>query len=124
MKINQLGTLAIIGVVASFTAACGGSPIRPTAVNPPLSDLASTTALKLTTLQQVAVDQMCTAKSVIYDEYGNEIPEAAPDASTTDAPATPSVVCEAPAAPEQPQDAAVVSDPSSMESARFAHLSR
>lgn len=126
MKVNQLGTLAILGVVASFTAACGGGPTKPSAAIPSLGGEASAASVRLTNFQQgAAVNQMCTAKSVTYDDYGNEITEApATEASTADAPAAPPVVCDAPAAPDPPQDDAVISDLSSMDSARFARLRR
>jgi hypothetical protein len=120
MKVNQLGTLAILGVVASFTVACGGGPTKPSAAIPPFGGDTSATSVKLTNFQEVAVDQMCTAKAVSYDDYGNEIPEA----STTEAPATPPVVCDPPAAPDQPEDDVVITDLSSMDSARFARLHR
>ena len=124
MKVNQLGTLAILGVVASFTVACGGGPTKPSAAIPSFGGDNSATSVKLTNFQEVAVDQMCTAKSVTYDDYGNEIPDApAPDGATGDA-ATPPVVCDPPAAPDQPQDEVAITDLSSMDSARFAHVSR
>ena len=34
MKINQFGVVGIIGVVVSMTAACGGNPVKPGALNP------------------------------------------------------------------------------------------
>jgi hypothetical protein len=121
MKVNQLGTLAILGVVASFTVACGGGPTKPSAAIPSFGGETSATSVTLTNFQQeVAVDQMCTAKAVTYDDYGNEIP----DASTTEAPAAPLVVCDPPAAPDQPQDDVVITDLSSMDSARFSRLHR
>jgi hypothetical protein len=120
MKVNQLGTLAILGVVASFTMACGGGPTKPSVAIPSFGGETSATSVTLTNFQGVAVDQMCTAKAVTYDEYGNEIP----DAPTTEAPATPPVVCDPPAAPDQPQDNVVITDPAWMDTARFAHVSR
>ena len=34
MKINLFGVIGIVGVVASITAACGGNPVKPGALNP------------------------------------------------------------------------------------------
>jgi len=34
MKINLFGVAGIVGVVASMTAACGGNPLKPGALNP------------------------------------------------------------------------------------------
>jgi len=34
MKINLFGIVGIVGVVASMTAACGGNPVKPGALNP------------------------------------------------------------------------------------------
>ena len=113
MKINQLGTLAIIGVVVSFTAACSGSPTTPTAANPSLGDGASAASVNLLNFQSVgAVDETCTSQPPTFDEDGNQ----------TD---TPPVTCDASAAADQPQDDVVINDPPPMDSARFArHLHR
>jgi hypothetical protein len=121
MKVNQLGTLAtlaIIGVVASFTAACSGSPLKPTPANQLAGDGSSATSVTLTTFQQeVAVAQICTAQTVTFDDNGNEVPDVSTD--------SPAMTCEpAPAADqpaaEQPQEDGVVADAPSMDTARFA----
>jgi hypothetical protein len=116
MKVNQLETLAILGVLVSFTAACGGSPTSPTAANPSGGggDAAS---VKLSALQGVAAGQVCAAQTVTFDDSGNPIPDAPP----ADTPAT---TCDAAPAPDQPQADqpqanAAVSDSTSMDSARF-----
>jgi hypothetical protein len=111
MKVNQLGTLAIIGVVVSFTVACNGSPTKPTAISPTFDDGAPVASVNLSTVMPVgAVGQICTDQSPTYDENGYQI-----DA--------PSVTC-VPVAAEQPQENVVVSDAPSMESARFVHRLR
>ena len=61
---------------------------------------------------------MCAAQAVTYDDYGNEIP----DVVATDPPV---VTCDPAPAADQPatdqaQEDVVVSDPRSMDSARFA----
>jgi hypothetical protein len=123
MKVNQLGTLALIGVVASFTAACSGSPLKPTLANPAAADASAATSVKLTAFQQeVAVDGICTARTVTFDENGNEIP----DVSSGEAPA---IACDpAPAADEpaadQPTEDAIISNSPSMDTARFARRLR
>jgi hypothetical protein len=118
MKVNQLGTLAMIVVLGSFTAACGGSPTSPTAANPSAGGGDQAASVKLSTFQQdVAVGQICAAQTVTFDENGNPIP----DASTTD---TPAMTCESAPATEQPQAdgqqaGAAAGDSTSMSSARF-----
>ena len=108
MKINQLGTLAIIGVVVSFTVACNGSPTKPTAFNPPLGDGASVPSVNLSNVIPVgATDQVCTSLPQAYDEYGYQTGDIWP------------MTCE-PAATEAAQEEVVVSDESSTDSAVFA----
>jgi hypothetical protein len=67
--------------------------------------------------QEVAAGQICNARSVILDADGNETGEV----SASD---TPSVMCDPSAAADQPQGDAVVSDPPSVDAARFAKLYR
>ena len=115
MKVNQLGTLAIIGVVVSFTAACSGSPTKPTAINPSLGDGASAASVNLSNVMPIgAVDQTCTTQSQTFDEYSYQN-DGVQNAGTS------FVTCDSPAAAEQPQEDVVVSDAPSMDSARFAH---
>ena len=112
MKVNQLGTLAILGVVVSFTVACNGSPTKPTAINPPAGDGASVASVNLSTVMPVgAVGQTCTSVPATFDDYGYQI-----EAET--------VTCDSPAVVDQPQDEIVVSDAPPMESARFIHRLR
>ena len=117
MKVNQFGTLAIIGVVASFTAACSGSPLRPTVANPATGNGSSATSVNLTAFQQeVAVDQICTPQTVTFDEFGNEIPDVASGEAMTCEPAP---AADQPAA-EEPHEDGVITDAPSMDTARFA----
>ena len=122
MKINKFGTLAIIGVVASFTAACGGSPTKPTALNPLAGGGGSASSFIVSDPKLVgSIDQICVAQSVAaasVDENG----EPAAAGTTTEAPAAdaaPVMRCDVPAS--EPQADVVISDSSSMESARFAN---
>ena len=114
MKINQFGTLAIIGV-AALAAACGGSPTKPTALNPLAGSGGSASSFTVSDPKLVgAVDQICTTSQSLVDENGNETGEA-PAADTA-----PVMTCDVPAS-EPPADSAVISDSSSMESARFVN---
>jgi hypothetical protein len=118
MKFNQLGTLAVIGVVISFTAACNGSPTKPTTTNPSLGDGASAASGNLSGLRSVgAVDQICTGQPQSLDENG----EPTGGAPNADAPA---VTCDSSPAADKPQDEVVVSGAPSMDSARFVHRLR
>src|SRR5438874_968760 len=63
MKVSQFGTLALIGVVVSFTVACSGSPLKPTAANPSLGNGASAASVNLSDVKQIgAADQICTGQ--------------------------------------------------------------
>jgi hypothetical protein len=118
MKINQLGTLAIIGVVIFFTAACNGSPTKPTALTPSLGDGASAASVNLSNPKTVAAtDQLCTTPPQTFvegeDQHG-ELPPA--DA--------PPVTCDSSAAADQSQADVVMSDAPPMDSARSVHRLR
>ena len=106
MNTNQLGTLSIIGVVVSITAACGGSPTKPTAFSPAIGDNASAPSITLSSPRLVADDQACTSPSPT-DAAGDQSGEA-------NAEAAPVMTCEPPAAGE-PEDGVVISDSSVMD---------
>jgi hypothetical protein len=109
MKANQLGTLAIIVVVALLTAACNGSPTKPSTTNPSLGNGAPAALVNVSNPQPVAAGgQTCTSQP--QDQTG--------DGSNAD---TPAVTCDSPVVADQPATDVVVSDGSTMESARFVH---
>src|SRR4051812_7528530 len=110
MKINQLGILAIAGVIVSFTAACGGSPTTPSAAIPAISNGALAESVNVSGVKSVgATDQVCT-QTQTYGETDQSW--EAPNADT------PPVTCDSPAAADQPQADVVVSDGPSMDSLR------
>jgi hypothetical protein len=116
MKANQLGTLAILGVVVSFTAACNGSPTKPTTINPSTGDGASAASFNVSSVNPVAaVDQICAGQQQTLADG-----EVADTGLVANADAPP-VTCDPSVAADQPQDEGVVSDAPSMDSARFAH---
>jgi len=106
MKIKKLGTLGIIGVVLSITAACGGSPTKPTASNPAIGGGAPASPVPVSSPRLVADDHPCTSLAPVDDQTGDANAEAAP-AMTCDAPA-------APAADEE-QGEVVIGDSSVMD---------
>ena len=62
MKHSQVGTLGIIGVVVLFTAACGGSPTKPAALNPGSGDGASAASVTFSNTKLIeAVDEPAAA---------------------------------------------------------------
>jgi hypothetical protein len=114
MKVNRLGTLAIIGVVVSFTVACGGSPTKPTAVNPLLGEGASTASVNVSNLNEVgAVDQICQDQPQTIDDGTGQTVDPTAD--------TPPVTCDPSGAADQPQGGVVGSGSAPMDSARFVH---
>ena len=98
MKINHLGTFTIIGVALSITVACGGSPTKPTAVNPAFGDGASAgSAVNVTNPRPVGALVVCANQpDAVVDENGETVP-------------APVVMCDAPAPPEPTADV-VISD--------------
>jgi hypothetical protein len=120
MKVNRLGTLAIIGVVVSFTVACGGSPTKPTAVNPLLGEGASTASVNVSNLNAVgAVDQICTGQpQTLKPQTLDDGTDQTGGEPTAD---TPPVTCNPSGAADQPQGGVVGSDSAPMDSARFVH---
>ena len=74
MKINLLGTFGVIGVVASFTAACGGSPIKPTASNPFVGDGGSAPSVNISNPRTVIGLEVCANQPASDDPYGDAQP--------------------------------------------------
>ena len=106
MKIKQLGTLGIIGVMVSITAACGGSPTKPTASNPAIGDNAPASPVGVSSPRLVADEAACTSSAPADDQTGEANADAAP-AMTCDAPAAP--------AAEDQQGEVVIGDSSVMD---------
>jgi hypothetical protein len=107
MKVNQLGALAIVGVVVSFTAACDGSPTKPTAAFPVAGDAAPAASVNVSSAVPVgAIQQTCTTTPGSLGDDGM------PSADT--------VTCDSSAAVEEPQADVVIGDSSPMDAARFA----
>jgi hypothetical protein len=107
MKINQFGTLAIVGVVFAFTVACGGSPTVPTATSPSLGDGAPGAFGNLANLNRVRT--ICTSEMRTVEE-GAEF-----EAGEVPSEEAPPVTCDAPAGAEQPEGDVVITDPPSTE---------
>ena len=79
MKINLLGTFGIIGVVASFTAACGGSPTKPTASNPFVGDGGSAPSVNISNPRTVIGLEVCANQPPASDDpYGDAQPVEEP----------------------------------------------
>jgi hypothetical protein len=75
MKINLLGTFGVIGVVASFTAACGGSPTKPTASNPFVGDGGSAPSVNISNPRTVIGLEVCANQPPASDDpYGDGQP--------------------------------------------------
>ena len=89
MKINLLGTLGVIGVVASFTAACGGSPTKPIASNPLIGDGGSAPSVTFSNPRTVIGIEVCANQPVSDDPYGDgsSVPVAMCDVYAPDEPA-------------------------------------
>jgi hypothetical protein len=112
MKVNQLGALAIIGVVVSFTAACDGSPTKPTAAFPPPGDAASAASVSVSSVLPIgAIEPSCTDPTETTEN--RDPSDGGPNSLRA-------VTCDSSAAVEEPQGDVVVSDPLPMETARFA----
>ena len=91
MKINLLGTFGIIGVVASFTAACGGSPTKPTTSNPFVGDGGSAPSVNISNPRTVIGLEVCANQPPASDDPYGEAQAAplmcdvyAPDEPTAD----------------------------------------
>jgi len=108
MKMNPIGTLAVVGVVVSFTVACSGSPTKPAAAIPSFGQETPGASVRLTPFQEVAVEQICAAQAAVYDDEADDGNEVAP------------MVCDPADPDDESKDEAVVSDTSAMDSARFA----
>ncbi len=124
MKINLLGTFGVIGVVASFTAACGGSPIKPTASNPVSGDGGSAPSVTVSNPRTVVGLEVC-ANQPPEDPYaeGPAAPVAMCDVYAPDEPAG-DVATDDVAADQAATDEVVVSEPSTTDeilSARSFH---
>jgi hypothetical protein len=115
MKVNQFGTLAIIGVVVSLTVACNGSPTKPTAISSPPGDGASVSSVNLSNAMPVSA-QTCTTQWPTFDEYSYQNDNVQNVGTSI-------VTCDVSAAADQTQaqEEVVVSEVSSMDSARFVH---
>ena len=88
MKINLLGTFGIIGVVASFTAACGGSPTKPNASNPFVGDGGSAPSVNISNPRTVIGLEVCANQPPASDDpYGDAQPVAMCDVYAPDEPA-------------------------------------
>jgi len=97
MKINLLGTFGVIGVVASFTAACGGNPIKPTASNPFVGDGGSAPSVNISSPRTVIGLEPCANQPPASDDpYG-------------DGSAAPVAMCDV-YAPEEPAGDAATGD--------------
>ena len=98
MKINLLGTLGVIGAVVSLTAACTGSPTKPTAINSLTGDGGSASSVNFSNprLAEAGLEVCADQPPATTDENGEVT--AAPvmmcDVSTTDAPADDAVISE------------------------------
>jgi hypothetical protein len=120
MKINQLGTFGMLGVVVSLTAACSGSPIKPAALNPAAGDGSSARAaiaLSDARLIGAGLEPCPNQPPAAVDQYG-EVLETTDtvlmcDVSTTEEPAA----AEEPAA-EEVQSDVIISDTSTVEALR------
>jgi len=117
MKLNQLGTLIVIGVVGSLTAACNGSPTKPAAFVPASSDGTSAASVNVSAPLSVgAADQVCTTQPPA-DQGGDQ----SGDTPNGDAAI---VTCEPLPSTESSGDVAVIDAPA-MDDAQFAyHLYR
>ncbi len=122
MKINQLGTLVIVGVALSVTAACGGSPIKPTAIGPSFGDGAAAASVTVSTLRLAgSTEQLCTSQPS-SDQSGDQS-----DTQNVEAPA---MTCDSPvdtgssaetdsSADTEPQSEVVVNEETPTDAARF-----
>jgi hypothetical protein len=121
MKMNKLGTLAILAVVASFTAACNGSPTKSSALAPLLGD--GGTAAPVNVTAPIAAKGACVSQPE-PDPYAYQTD----DASNVNAPSTacvPPATTEAADAEAEAQADVVLSEALPMDDARFAkHLDR
>jgi hypothetical protein len=95
MKINLLGTFGVIGVVASFTAACGGNPIKPTVSNPVSGDGGGGSSVTISNPRTVVGLEPCPNQPVA-DPYA-------------DGPAAPVAMCDV-YAPDEPTDEAAAEE--------------
>ena len=90
MNFNKLGTLLTIGIgVVSFTAACGGSPTKASAIAPSLGDGASAASVNVSAPRSLGAEQTCTSQPQA-DQSGDqngEMQNAEAPAVTCDSPA-------------------------------------